>query len=258
MSRREISRSSNEHRYYLLDDFFSLPTVPSGRIELVDSGVPIHIFYADRDCDLTVVAFTGSPIPNSLPTPFWGDAWELTKNHTFNLAIIADPSIWLDSKLSQGFYLGNEKIPNLQENLARICEKMTDGRKSMFVGDGIAGNAACILAPNTESALVLASNLLDSFHDHAMWQPYLDACWPTLHAGAKPPVQLITPTAKVKKNSWKCLLDSKEGSQPNLAKVIPSAKNQAFTKNALQLVASCTDVLALYEMLIESSKNAEA
>lgn len=179
MSRRPVKFASEPKRYKSLRRFLLAFDIPSGNLEIQLPGQPIHVLWSGRKYAHTLVTFSGTINHKVEYLPAYAGI-SLAKSLPVNRIHISDPTLVLDTNLRLSWYAGNELNPALQQQIARIIQKLAGKTSITLFGPSGGGFAALAIAPMLRrNVRVLVSNPqtdIQAFTEVHV-KKYLDLAW---------------------------------------------------------------------------------
>lgn len=176
MPQRNIHYTSDATRFNSVDDFLSFDGPLRGLIE-ISHGLPIHLYFRNRNSDVTFVSFAAAlGVKRVRELPFFGGMSTSSHLHA-NSILISDPSLILSHRLGLGWYAGSCLQEDLQRTLTIILKKLTRNSRVVFFGASGGGYAALEQAVHFESSTVLASNPQVDIRKSPSFKNYAKIAW---------------------------------------------------------------------------------
>lgn len=176
MPQRNISYHSNVTRFNSVKDFLEFDGPLGGLIEISD-GLPIHLYFRNRNSDVTFVSFAAAlGVKRVRNLPFFGGM--STSSHLrSNTILLSDPSLILSDRLGLGWYAGSNQQTNLQRTITLILKKMTRNSRVVFFGASGGGYAALEQAVHFDNSTALVSNPQVDIRKSPSFKNYAKIAW---------------------------------------------------------------------------------
>lgn len=129
--------------YSSVDDFLSVDEHPNGTLTIYHRGLPIDFLNDRRGYDTVMVLFHAALAKPGTQFPVFTGV-NITHNLPVNRIFVADPSIYLDEKLTLAWYAGSQVQPDLQDVISIVLASLTASNTSTITFGASGGGFAAM------------------------------------------------------------------------------------------------------------------
>lgn len=163
-----------------LEDFLASPRRRDSAVHsILLDGRPLDVKFEDRGHDATLVSFHAAMKPSKLTLPVFTGAG-VSEKLPVNRLFVCDPSLYLHTGLTLGWFAGNSGQPRLQQAISAIIGALvTAPERTILFGASGGGFAAMHYATSLPGSLAVPINPQTSLarYNPAVLERYLKVAW---------------------------------------------------------------------------------